>query len=424
MKTVGIIAEYNPFHNGHALQLRKAMEASGADYAVIVMSGDFVQRGAPAMYAKHIRTKTALSCGADLVLELPVFGVTSAARDFAAAGVSLLNKTGITDSISFGSECGNLGELLRMRDRLLSEDAEISARIREGLRAGYSWPKAVALANDTAGPVSPNDILAVEYLRALKETGASMEPIPIARTDSGYHSETLDGPLASATAIRRAILDPSDRNNPARYDSLKAVLPEEFFSVLAKETDAHGICAEPDCSQLPLPSGLEIVPDDFTLLLNAAFRTKTLSELSEIHQMPADLPRRLYRERLSFRPFTEWISFAKTRQVTYSHVSRALMNLVLGITKDEFSRFRDANSAPWIRILGFKKSAAPLLSALRANAAVPLITAPADAKRQLSEPDLALFFKSLEVSELYRLIAEEKTGRSVKNEYTRPLVIL
>lgn len=416
MKTVGIIAEYNPFHNGHLYQLEKAREYTGADYAVIVMSGDYTQRGQPAIYAKSMRARCALLSGADLVIEIPVFGSVASAADFAECGVSLLNETGIVDTLCFGSECGD-PDLLMSRAALLSEETpEISLLIKKYLKEGLSWPKAREQAYQTFyadfSIHSPNDILAVEYIRSLKKLGSSIRPIAVRRAGPGYHSLQSDGAFASATAVRAAIL-----NGDTAFQ--QSVLPAAFWISRAAE------------------QSMEIGFDDFSLLLNQRLLSMTPDDIRLISQMPESLARRLYRERLHFLSASGRAAASKDRQYTYTRVCRSLMNVILGITREDTERFKSFRSAPWIRILGFRRSAAPLLSRLNQKARVPVITKTAAAGRTFSDARAALFEKHLQASELYRMIGESKygerrmqgtpgdtAGQAGKNEYTRPLIMI
>ena len=402
MKTAAVIAEYNPFHNGHSRHLKEARALTGADFVMAVMSGDFVQRGAPAVFHKYMRTRMALLSGADLVLEMPVFGSVASAEDFASCGVSMAARTGAADFLSFGSESGDLKLLERQATLYDAETPEVSARIRDGLKRGLSWPRAreeAFLHTDAPVPVSPNDILACEYLRAIKSHGSSMLPVPVERNDGGYHSSGRKGSFASATAIRKTLAEND-------LDFLTEVVPEAFFSCLKLES----------CPQ--------VTADDFSMILNEKLLTLPLCELTGISGMPEDLARKLHKNRLSFASFSERTASSKDRQYTYARVSRCLLNTVLGITREETERFKAMDSAPWLRILGFRKDALPLLSEIKKHSAVPMITKTADAAALLSGPSLALFYKHLQCAELYRLAAELKTGRPMRNEFTRSPVII
>jgi len=409
MRTAGIIAEYNPFHNGHQYHIEKTRELTGADYCIVVMSGDYVQRGTPAIYNKYMRARTALLSGADLVLEMPVYGSAASAADFSACGVSMLEKTGVVDFLSFGSECGNMEALKEQAALYENENEEISLLIKEGLKSGLSWPAAREQAFRTfyskkgepipAMSAAPNDILGCEYLKALKAVGSKIMPVTVPRTDPGYHSEERAGSFASATAARKAIVD-------GDFDFLSAVLPEAFFS-----------CLEND----PCPP---VAFDDFSLLLCEKLLTMGLEEISAIAGMPSDLAAKLYKNRRNFSHASELVAASKDRQYTYARVSRCLLNLVLGVTKDEEAWFKSYGSAPWLRILGFRRDAAPLLSAMKKAAQAPVLTKVAGAQARLSEPAGALFQKHLQTAELYRMVCQLKSGRTMKNEFTRGILLV
>ena len=401
MKIVGLIAEYNPFHNGHQFHLEMAKKQTGADFVIVVMSGDYMQRGTPAIFSKYMRTKCALSSGADLVLEMPVFGSVASAPDFARCGVETLAHTGVCNFLCFGSESGDL-ELLRQQAFALSDESdEISEHIRANLRRGLTWPQARAVAYAQSQPLSasPNDILGIEYLRSLEESTSSIEPIAIRRTDPGYHSEERFGTFASATAARKAILEHD-------MDFLQTILPDALFDCLNAEK----------CPPITF--------DDFSLLLNEKMLRMELDELKQIAGMPTDLAQKLFRERLNFHPADKMVQERKDRQYTYTRINRCLMNLILGITKEEEALFKSYNASPWLRILGFRKDAAPLLTAMKQNAKAPMLTKTANAPKLLSDPTLTLFQKHVQSAELYRLVSQMKNGKITKNEYTRGVILL
>lgn len=412
MKTTGIIAEYNPFHNGHKYHLQKAKELTGCDYTIVLMSGDYTQRGTPAIYSKYIRAKAALLAGADLVLEMPVFGSVASAPDFARCGVQSLAATGICDTLFFGSESGSVELLKKQADSLEHEPPEISKFIQEELKNGLSWPAARAKAYETYtsgtsistewnSPVAelPNDILGIEYIRAIRASGSGMEPKTMQRTDPGYHSEKKSGSFASATAARKAILNHN-------MDFLTEILPDELFAALTDEA----------CPPVTF--------DDCTLLLGEKLLTSSPDELFSISGMPEDLARKLYKNRLDFESADALAAARKGRNFTYTRVNRSLLNLILGISKEDMQLFKSLDSVPWLRILGFRKDSAPLLSYLKKNAQVPLITKIAAAESLLSESASYLFQKHLNTAETYRLLVQIKSGQKTKNEFLRSVMII
>ena len=210
MKVVGIVAEYNPFHNGHMYQMRKVKEETGADYVVVAMSGNFLQRGVPALCDKFIRTEMALQCGADLVIEIPTLWATASAEYYAHAGVSLLAATGIVTHLAFGAETDDLDALLEISSVLKEEPDVYRAVLSNSIRTGNSFPVARKNALTTTLPHfkkeelddildNPNNILALEYLKAIPD---SIQPILIKREGAGYHSGISDDRCAVS---RRAL---------------------------------------------------------------------------------------------------------------------------------------------------------------------------------------------------------------------------
>ena len=407
MKTTGIIAEYNPFHNGHKYHLEKAREITGCDYLIVIMSGDYTQRGTPAIYSKYIRAKSALLSGADLVLEMPVFGSIASAPDFARCGVNSLAETGVCDYLFFGSESGDLETLRQQADMFEKESEEMSDKIRSGLKNGLTWPQARAqaytdaLAEHENVSVSslPNDILGVEYIRALNCIDSSMVPVTLKRNDPGYHSSEKSGTFASATAARKAILEHD-------LDFVYEVLPKEFFECLSDE---------------PCPP---VTFNDFHLLLNERILNASAEHLSSVSGMPNDLARKLYKNKLNFSSPESLVAARKDRNYTYTRVNRCLLNLILDIKNEHTEQFKAFHSVPWLRILGFRKEAGPLLSALKKQSSAPIITKMANAESILSLESYELFKKQVRSAELYRMVSQYKSGQTLRNEYTRSVIIL
>ena len=255
MTVNGIIAEYNPFHNGHAYHISKSKDLTGADFTIIVMSGDFVQRGAPAILDKHLRTHMALEGGADLVIELPTVYALSCAEQFAFGGVSILNSLGVTDYLCFGSETDDLVQLQTLSNALSEESDETCDAIKSSLQNGHSYPKARINALFKSHPEykefteilsSPNNILALEYLQALKKLKSTIQPFPISRIGDAYHSTESTSVYSSATAIRKLLLT-SDQLDP-----LKDLLPDLSFRIIVKQAKENALLTENDFSSLLL----------------------------------------------------------------------------------------------------------------------------------------------------------------------------
>lgn len=405
MKIVGLITEYNPFHAGHLYHMQQARELTGADYCVVLMSGSFVQRGEPAIFDKYLRTKTALLAGADLVLEIPVAFSTASAHEFAAYGVALLSAIGV-DAVVFGSECGQIEILKQAAYALNYESAEFQERLRKGLKAGLTYPQARAKAlemEDTWASVlsSPNNILGIEYLRAAEDLHSLMEFYTISRKGSGYHEDTLaDANFPSASAIRGII-----RNS------------------LSKDKDLLDILAShlPAVTHPAYTGAVPVFVDDFSELLNAAILQ--MQATFSIADLSPELAARLAKPPYFPLSFEKRIQALKTRQLTYTRVSRALLHLVLGMREEDISRWKDEGYALYARILGFRRQSSPLLSCLHKKSSIPLITKMADASQSLAPSALALLEQEVYASHLYQTVRMKRSG-VFQNEYTEGLVFV
>ncbi|RHV28101.1 nucleotidyltransferase family protein [Clostridium sp. OM05-5BH] len=405
MKIVGLITEYNPFHAGHLYHMQQARELTGADYCVVLMSGSFVQRGEPAIFDKYRRTKAALLAGADLVLEMPAAFSTASAHEFAAYGVALLSAIGV-DAVVFGSECGQIEFLKQAASALNHESAEFQERLRKGLKAGLTYPQARAKAlemEDTWASVlsSPNNILGIEYLRAAEDLHSPMEFYTISRKGSGYHEDTLaDANFPSASAIRGII-----RNS------------------LSKDKDLLDILAShlPAVTHPAYTGAVPVFVDDFSELLNAA--VLQLQATFSIADLSPELAARLAKPPYFPLSFEERIQALKTRQLTYTRVSRALLHLVLGMREEDISRWKEEGYALYARILGFRRQSSPLLSCLHKKSSIPLITKMADAAQNLSPSALALLEQEVYASHLYQTVRMKRSG-VFQNEYTEGLVFV
>ena len=417
MKTVGIIAEYNPFHNGHAYHIHKSRELTGADFVIIAMSGDFVQRGAPSIFDKYTRTKMALSCGADLVLELPVRYATGSAEYFAAGAVSLLHNLGVADALCFGGESDQLSFFTKISEVLFNEPEFYSDRLRRHLSCGLSYPTARAKAlldycqqtdesgffcdaqNLTAFLASPNNILGIEYCKALHRLSSSIKPVVLQRVESDYHQETLSEQFSSATAIRRHLADQD-------LHSIKNQLPPEAFSLLKEAVRTNRL------------STLE----DYSLLLKYKLMCETPDSLTQYQDMSVELANRIYSKLNQFESIPQFIQELKTKEVTYTRISRALLHVLLNI--QSFSLAEDSQDiAPYARILGFRKDSASLLGQIKKKSCIPLISKLADRQKLLSGDGLAMLEEDIWCANLYESVVASHSPEGYQHEITKPIVI-
>lgn len=420
MNVTGIIAEYNPFHNGHLYQIEQAKQ-NGVDYIIVAMSGDFLQRGTPAILDKWSRAKMALSSGADLVLELPAVFSTASARYFAGGGVSLLDKLGVVDTLSFGCETTD-SSLLKECVFLLSQEPDsFKEKLQSFLKDGFSFPKARSLAlSSFLGKESsvclsePNTILALEYCLALSERHCSIQPAPLFRKGNSYHEKELAvNTLPSATAIRKMLEESLLQGSfDDAIKQLSSFLPGDVLAVLAKNKDR-----------------LLLSQDALSLLL----KYKLLSCFDNLEQyadVTADLADKIRKNINQFQTLSGFADLLKSKDLTHTRITRALTHILLDITQDMYAMAKTKDYVPYARVLGFQERALPLLSEIGKRSSIPLITKLADAKERI-ESDykqdasyaLSLLKHDVFCAHVYESVITDLTGRPFQNEYTRQIVI-
>lgn len=385
-----IVAEYNPFHNGHLYHIEKTKEVTLASKIITVMSGNFVQRGEPAMMDKVSRTICALKNGVDIVLELPVEYATGAADVFAFGAIDLLNKTNIVDSISFGTETGSISDFSDIADLLNDEPEQLKSFIKEEMEKGITYPAARARglaryidSDDMPFLNSPNNILALEYIRALKKTNSSIWPYTIKRAVNSYNSKMLSGYISSATAIRTAFFKNDDQG-------AFSAIPENCHSIVSRY--------------------LDYIPtlDDYSEALHYILRTTPANELTKYADVTEGIENRIKKNDLN-REISEIISVIKTKRYTYTKLNRAILHILLQITK---SHQDIKNGVKYIRVLGFRRESEDLLAELTQKASVPVITNAKSSAEYLETESRA--------TDLYYMATTGEVGR----EFTNPIVVL
>ena len=411
MKTVGLITEYNPFHNGHAYHIEKAKMLTGADRVIVIMSGDFVQRGAPAVMPKHLRAESALLSGASLIIELPVCFATGSAEYFAQGSISLLNQLGCIDSICFGSECGDLHLLEEIAQILADEPIEYQAALKQALKEGASFPaarqEALNIYSDKYSEIlaSPNNILGIEYLKALAKIHSKMEPFTIKRIGAGYHDMDIDGQFSSATAIRSDIYQLADVNSSS-----------ESLPLTHIQTQVPSSCHE--LMKKNYQTRYPVKADDFSLLLKAKLLSETAGSLSHYLDMSPELANRILRLRNDYLSFEQFCDLLKTKELTRSRISRSFIHVLLGITNDWLTAMKAP--APYARILGFRRDHADLLGILKRTSDIPLITSPARAV--LTDTAYQMLELDIYASDLYESVITDLYGTPFHNELTKQII--
>lgn len=422
MKIAGIIAEYNPFHTGHAYHIQKTRKITGADYIIVVMSGDFVQRGGPAFLPKHQRAKMALLGGADLVFELPSTHSCQSAEYFARSGVQLLDGLGCVDYLSFGSESGEIAPLKALGDYLAEEPEAFRKILQEELKSGMSFPaarrnallKSLAIDKSLQSQVllpgtnydsylaQPNNILAIEYCKAINCLGSSIQPITVQRTGSQYHEEELGRSFPSASAVRKFCLLLQEQKNQdiSEVKALSSCFPSEVFSFIRSENILEHIVTE----------------EDFSLPLHWLLMDSDAPKLTRYQDISYELANRLINRREEYQNINQFISLVKTKELTYSRISRALFHALLGIEQ--------IPALSYARLLGFRKSATPVLTQIKSNGTLPLLSKPADASSMLTCESVKLFEQNTRIANLYEMILSRKRKERFIHEYSKQMVIL
>lgn len=395
MRVCAVICEYNPFHNGHARHLALAREKSGADFMLCLMSGALTQRGAFARHDKWLRARMALLGGADLVLELPCRFACAPAPDFASGGVALLRALNVVTHLSFGCEAQSLDILFAARDALRDESPAFQSVLKDALDRGLPYPRARALAAESASSLSglaeqialPNTALALEYLQALPD---GISAVPILREGCGYH-DSSPSPLASATGVRAALT-----MGDVRTASAAVPFPQELLSSEQRS---------------------EFHPEDaLTQALFYRLRTMDAASLREIVGMDEGLEYRFLRAAQTAASREELIAAIKSKRYTHARLSRLCAHILLGVSRD----FATAHRTPtYARVLGFRKDAAPLLRAIKAHASIPLVTKAAAFDR--ADP---LFSLDVRAQDLWSLGVSNPALRACGRDFTTSPIIL
>ena len=418
MKILGIIAEYNPFHNGHKYQIEKAKEISAADYIIVIMSGNYVQRGAPAVFDKKTRAEMALNAGVDAVFEMPSFFSCASAPDFANFGISLLQILGV-DFISFGAENNDYKLLNDVADILLYGDLE--SNIKKYISSGLNYAKArhnaiiKELKSNNTEQIesilaSPNNILAIEYLKNIKLKNFDIEPVIISRCGSGYHEKEIEeNKFSSATAIRKLMAVRGYCKEKDFTQNIIKAVPKENIELLKKNKP--------------------VFEDDFlfTLQRNILDKLKRGENLTEYCDMSGELVNTVEKKIYEFksRSYTDFILNLKSKNFTYTRISRALFHILLNHKKQDLKKIKSGgNISAYPLILGFKKESSELLSELKRRSKMPIISKISNAKDILNEESFKIFENNIYADFLYNSIYFEKYGESLINPYRSNVVIL
>ncbi|RSL29610.1 nucleotidyltransferase [Salibacterium salarium] len=405
MKTVGLIVEYNPFHNGHYYHIEAAKEATNADAVVCVMSGYFLQRGEPALLPRRNRTMMALQGGADLVVELPYIFSSQHASWFAQGAISILDHLGV-DTICFGSEHGEITPFLKLVDFLETQNQPYNEYIKAFSKQGYSYPKAASLAFSKLEPdkdwpdlSQPNNILGYHYIRAVNDLNSSMTPATIKRAKAHYHDQQLSGySIASATSIRRSLIE--QHQSP---DSIREAVPFSTYQSLSHFFKYEG-------SFYNWEQYFEFLQSK-TLTLSSAF-------LSEIYEAEEGLHHRFQSMIKTHTTFHSFMEALKTKRYTWTRLQRFAVQVLTGTLKSEATEAIQSKHADHIRILGMNQTGQAYLNLIKKHMELPVFSTLPKHKtpqQQLDEKAAMAYYIPL---------TPEDRKIKWKQEYEQPPIIL
>ncbi|MDL2206607.1 nucleotidyltransferase [Eubacteriales bacterium OttesenSCG-928-N13] len=394
MRTAGIIAEYNPFHNGHAYHIEQTKKLTGCDRLIVVMSGAFTQRGEPALLDKWTRAKMAMEAGADLVLELPALFAMRPADRFALGGVGLLGSLGLVDMLSFGCEIADVSLLKIMAQTLDEEPPELSRRIHAHLSAGKSFPRARgdALSEVLDVPVewinSPNTVLALEYIQANNRLPRPMSLCVVRRTND-YHSLEM-GEVASASAIRDAV-------RKGNMDAAYAAMPEKAAQLM-QQVGVDGFAD---------PAAL----DNLLLYRLRGLETEQIARLPDVSE---GLEMRIKSKSNQAASRTQLLSMLKCKRYTMARLTRICSYALLGLDRSLVDQYPGPSYA---RILGFKDSARPLLRDIAATSSVELVSSPMQLEKD------KCFMLERRATDLWSLCVKDPALRRAGRDFTQKMLV-
>ncbi|GGH16778.1 nucleotidyltransferase [Paenibacillus segetis] len=414
MNITGLIVEYNPLHNGHAYHFAEAKRHTGSDGVIAVMSGNFLQRGEPALVDKWARTEMALQLGVDLVLELPVAYAAQPAEWFAYGAVALLEATGVTTHLCFGSEAGELQDLIPLAEHLADESEALRVALAKQLATGASYPAAFAAAaaetlavaginrgRDTAITTllaQPNNSLGLQYLIALRRLRSSIEPVTIRRTNSDYgDTEPRSASIASATAVRKLI-------GTSGIESISPYVPRFTVDILEREfTAGRG----------------PVTWENFTQPLFHRLLLSSPEELAEHHEMTEGLQYRIKKSLYELKDpsVSALLQELKTKRYTLTKLQRTLLHVLLQNKRSALSRSALTEGPGYLRVLGFSETGREILKTMKKKSTLPIVTRAAE----LSHPQLDL---DLRASAVYGNAMQTRQQGSIFRDYRQPPIML
>ncbi|CAH0346875.1 nucleotidyltransferase [Bacillus sp. CECT 9360] len=401
MKAVGLVVEYNPFHNGHAYHLKKSKEAADADTVIAVMSGPFLQRGEPSLISKWARTEMALQAGVDLVIELPYPFASQKAEIFARGAISILEALQC-DSFCFGSENGQIEPFLSTYQLLEEYQEKYNELIKEHIKEGYSYPRAASLAfgglsvDDALDLSKPNNILGIEYIRAALSNDFAIKPATIPRIQAEYHDPTLtENSIASATAIRKALFE-----NEKKAEDIDGYVPAASSTILKEYLDQYQLFHSWDL---------------YWPLLKYCILSASADELEQIYEIEEGIQYRIKDAAGQAQNFHEFMTALKTKRYTWTRLQRMCVHILTNTTKAEMFPLQESPS--YLRLLGMSPVGRSYLRNIKKKVPIPVVSKLSSFVAKEIEPDIR-------ASRIYALgLSEPYQSRLMKREFEAPILL-
>ena len=354
MRTIGIVCEYNPLHNGHKYLLEQAKAHSDGQYVICVISSNFLQRGEPSLISKFERAKLAIQNGADLVFELPTIYSCRNASEYAHYSVNLLHKLGICDTLIFGSESGDISKLDEISDVLIKEPTLFKHMLKENLSKGLSFPKARSLAleeymnnNEISTIVkSSNNILAIEYINAIKKLSSPINYSTVKRVGSNYLDEKVVNSFSSATAIRKSIFD-------STLDSIKSQVPKSTFDLLTYTSNNKKFVSS----------------NNLDNIINYKLRSLSISDFSKYQNVKEGIENRIIEMINKSLTFEEMVNYLSTKRYPKTRIRRLLTHLILQLDSEIYN-----NDIKYARLLYSSEKGKDLFNIINKNTLIPVFT--------------------------------------------------
>ena len=403
MKACGLIVEYNPFHHGHAYHIQEAKKETGADCMIAVMSGAFLQRGEPAIIDKFHRTKAALSAGIDIVIELPYAFAVQNSDLFAKGAVQSLDEIGVS-SICFGSESGDISHFIDSYKTFKEKAPIYQKTLHHYLRTGMSFPEAsrhayqkIGLTTREMNLAQPNNILGFSYVKAILEHNLPIEATTIKRTKNDYHDTSITNPIASATSIRKQLLE-----NHHITSVIKETIPEGTIQQLQQYKEI---------------AGKWHTWEDYFQLLHYRVLTMSLEELRAIHGVDEGLEHRIKKTARKAISFNDWVQAIKTKRYTWTRLQRMFVHILTNTTKKDIAEINKQASVPYIRLLGLTQTGRTYLNVQKKQTDIPIITKPS------RKMDPLFFLEEKASNAYYSALPSERLHLLRKQELQPPIMV-